>query len=336
MARVSKKQLKSYFETGDIPTQSEFADLIDSLALQDEVDELKNNQGGGGGTPGSSTSGTYKSEIENKELEMPEDVGGFDKGTKVSALEGKTYNEMFDDLLFPTIYPVFTPPSSSIAFKSYAALQEVGAIGPTQQNFTLGYNPGSITLNGVKQSDRGGAPKASDSFIYVNGDVENKSLPSKVSLGNTPFRYRAAYVSGPQPKDSKGNNYGSPLSAGYVDSNTITLNGTYPWYASTSGSTKDMPVIKQALISWNNSVGSMSTGRFKLLPSGTLPQVFKLPRKITALQMLNTISNSMETISLGDYKETTETVTIGGNKVTYYVYTYVGSTRGEVTLLAKF
>lgn len=336
MARVSKNKLKSYFETGDTPTQAEFEDLIDSLALQEEVDELKKNMGEDGGegdNPGISTSGIYVSEIDNKDLEMPEDVGGFDKGTKVSDIEGKTYNEIFDDLLFPTVNPTFINPSASLVFKNYASVQEVGAVGPTQSNFTVGYNPGSINLNGVKQSDRGGVIKLSESYIYVNGDTDNKTLPSKVTLGNTPFRYRAAYSSGPQPKDNKGNNYGDPLPAGVVDSGAITVNGTYPWYASTTGSSQAVPVVKQPLISWSNS---MSTGRFKLLPSGTLPQVFKIPRKISTLQMLNTISNSMETVDLTDYKETTENIIIGGIQVTYYVYTYIGSLRGEVTLLVKF
>jgi hypothetical protein len=37
-----------------------------------------------------------------------------------------------------------------------------------------------------------------------------------------------------------------------------------------------------------------------------------------------------------DYTESTETINIGGTDRTYYVYTYSGSTRGSVTLLAKF
>ncbi len=37
MATQNRTTLKSYFETGDKPTQSQFADLIDSMALVDEV-----------------------------------------------------------------------------------------------------------------------------------------------------------------------------------------------------------------------------------------------------------------------------------------------------------
>ena len=191
-------------------------------------------------------------------------------------------------------------------------------------------------MNGVKQNDRGGALDAENSIIFVNGTESNTTLPPKVTLGNTTYTYKAAYQQGPQPKDNKGNNYSTPLPAGSVKSGDVIVNGTYPWYASTSTASSQTPTVKQALIAWNASAGAMSTPRFELQPSGTLPQVFKLPRKITQLQMLNTVSNQMENIGLSDYNETKETISIGGTEVEYFVYTYKGSTRGSVTLLAKF
>jgi hypothetical protein len=280
----------------------------------------------------------YESAIADKTLTTPNAVGGIAKGTKVSDLEGKTFAEMFDDLLFPTVNPEFTKPSASIAFKNYSSPQEVGATGPTSANFTTGYNAGEIKLNGVKQANRGGTHKTSASFIYVNGSVSNKTLPAKVTLGKTTFNYRAAYNQGPQPKNNKGGNYDSPLAAGTVDSGQITLNGTYPWYASTSAATSAKPVVKQSLVAWNTTAGNMSTGQFTVQPSGTLPQVFKLPRKLHTLQLKNALNNQMETVTdvSKDYTESTETINIGGTDVTYYVYTYSGSTRGSVTLLAKF
>lgn len=281
-------------------------------------------------------SAEYKSNIEDKTLAMPNAVGGFAKGTKVSDLEGNDYNQMFDDLLFPTVNPTFTAPSATIKFNNYSSTQEVGATGPTSSNFSTSYNAGQITLNGAKQANRGGSHDASKSFIYVNGTTTNTTLPSKVTLGSTTFKYRAAYAQGPQPKDNKGNDYSTPLAAGTVDSSAITLNGTYPWYASTSAATASSPVVKQSLVAWNTTAGNMSTGNFDLQPSGTLPQVFKLPRQLKTLQMKNTVSGNMDTIGTTDYNETTEVINIGGTDVTYYVYTYKGATRGSVTLLAKF
>jgi hypothetical protein len=66
-------------------------------------------------------SGKYMSNIEDKTLAMPNAVGGIAKGTKLEALEGKSYDAILDDLLFPTVNPTFTAPSASINFNGYAA-----------------------------------------------------------------------------------------------------------------------------------------------------------------------------------------------------------------------
>lgn len=282
-------------------------------------------------------SGEYASAIEDKTLAMPSAVGGIAKGTKLSDLEGKSYDAIFDDLLFPTVYPTYTAPSASIKLANYTATQEVGAVAPTSANFTTSFNAGAITLNGVKQNNRAGAQDTANSFIYVNGDTSNTTLPTTVAEGGTTYQYYAAYAEGAQPKDNKGNDYQSPLAAGSVNSSAVTVNGTYPWYASTSAATAENPVVKQSLIAWNATAGSMSTGSFALQPSGTIPQVFKFPRQIKSLQMLNTVSNQYETIGWSDsFTETTETISINGNDRTYYVYTYNGAARGSVTLKATF
>lgn len=284
--------------------------------------------------------GEYESNIEDKELAMPNAVGGIAKGTKISALEGKTYDEMFDDLLFPTVNPTFTAPSASIAFKNYSSTQEVGANGPTSANFTTSYSAGEIKLNGVKQANRGGGHDTANSFIYVGGDAANKTLPAKVTLGSTSFKYRAAYAAGPQPKNNKGGDYSSPLSAGTVDSSAVTLNGTYPWYASTVGVTASAPVAKQSLVAWNATAGAMYTGDagFTLEASGTVPQVIKVPnsRTITNMEMYDTGAEKWKAVSLSVWTTSTETISVNGTNVTYTVYTYTGDARGQVKLRVKF
>ena len=284
----------------------------------------------------SQASGEYASNIEDKTLTMPNAVGGIAKGTALSELEGKSYDAILDDLLFPTVNPTFTAPSATIKLSGYAATQEVGATAPTASDFTTSFSAGAITLNGVKQNDRAGALDADASFIYYGGSVDNTELPTAVALGDTSYQYHAEYAEGPQPKDNKGNDYDSPLAAGSVNSSTVKVNGTFPWFASTADASEDSPVVKQSLVAWNATAGAMSTGNFELQPSGTLPQVFKLPRQLKTLQMLNTVSNAMETIGTTDYTESAETIEINGNEREYYVYTYNGSTRGSVTLLAKF
>lgn len=278
--------------------------------------------------------GTYTSEIEDTELEMPSAVGGISKGTTVGDLNGKTINQMFDDLLFPTVNPTYVAPSASISFTGYSTLQKVGSTGPIEDNFTTGYNAGAINVNGVKQADRGGALKEGESFIYVNGDAGNKTLPATLALGNTTFKYRASYEAGPQPKDNKGNNYGSPLAAGTVDSSAITVNGTHPYYASTATAGQ---LTEQPLLSWNAASGQMTTPRFVLQPhSAAAKQMMKFPRKLTQLQMLNTVSNQMEVVSFSDWDESSASESTNSVETIYYTYTYSGSDRGSVTLIAKF
>lgn len=286
------------------------------------------------------STGEYESNIEDKTLAMPNAVGGIAKGTTISALEGKTYDEMFDDLLFPTVNPTFTAPSASIAWKNYSSTQEVGANGPTSANFTTGYSAGQITLNGTKQANRGGAQDTANSFIYVGSDAENKTLPEKVTLGSTSFKYRAAYAQGPQPKNNKGGDYSTPLAAGYVDSSAISVNGTYPWFASTVGVTADAPVAKQALVAWNATAGAMYTGDagFTLEASGTVPQVIKVPnsRTISNMEMYDTGAEKWKAVSLSVWATSTETIAINGTNVTYTVYTYNSDARGQVKLRIKF
>lgn len=278
----------------------------------------------------------YVSAIADKELTTPNAVGGIAKGTKVSDLEGKTFAEMFDDLLFPTVNPTFTAPSASIAWKNYATTQEVGSAGPTSANFTTGYNAGAINLNGVKQANRGGSHNTASSFIYVNGSTSNKTLPSTVTLGSTTFKYRAAFNEGPQPKNNKGGNYSTPLAAGTVDSSQISVNGTYPWYATTATAGT---LTKQALVSWNSTAGNMSTGSngFEVQPhTVAAPQMFKIPRQVSSIQIYNSFAGKWENDKVSNWKETTSSETINGNTRTYYTYTYNGDARGAVKLIVKF
>lgn len=255
----------------------------------------------------------YQSSIEDKELTMPNAVGGLSAGTKVSDLEGKTYSEIFDEVLFPTIHPTFVAPSATIKL-NVASVQEVGSVAPTASDFTTSFNRGAINLGGVKQADRAGALTSGEVFCV------GSSMPSLVPLGDTQYKYRANYAQGAQPKDNKGNDYGTPLPSGSVESGAVTLNGTYPWYIRS---------VKQSLVAWSEN---MSTGNFTLEATGVAQQVFKLPKALKELQMLNTISGKMEVIGTSDWDVTNESM----NGITYYVYSYNGDARGEVTLLAKF
>lgn len=161
-------------------------------------------------------SGSYESSLDPT-VATVEKLGGIAAGTTVAQLTGKSYDEIFDTLIFPTVNPTFTAPSASISLKSYQNVQEIGANAPTTANFNVSFNAGAITLAGKKQNNRAGAQDMEASkILYGSSKVE--SLPEKVVAGAMDYYYRAAYAEGPQPKDSKGNNYQTPLAAGSVDS----------------------------------------------------------------------------------------------------------------------
>lgn len=331
-----------YFATDKKVIKMNGVDYVGPLADSDAVKSVALNADGSkfvitylGGTTSEIelAKSEYESNIDDKTLAMPNAVGGIAKGTKVSQLEGKTFNEIFDDLLFPTVNPTYTAPSASIAFKNYSNTQEVGSAGPTVDNFTVGYNAGAINLNGVKQANRGGAHDSANSFIYV-GNASNITLPTTVSVGTTTFKYRAAFGEGPQPKDNKGNDYSSPLASGTVDSGALSLNGTFPWFATTVTAGT---LTKQSLVAWNTTAGNMSSGEFTVQPhTASSPQMFKLPRKAASLQMYNTVAKAFETVALSDWTETSASESINGVSQTYYTYSYKGDARGSVKLIVKF
>lgn len=189
-----------------------------------------------------SASSSYESSLDPT-VSTVEKLGGIDAGTTVAQLTGKSYDEIFDTLIFPTVNPTFTAPSASISLKSYSATQEIGAAAPTAAaNFNVSFNPGAINLAGKKQNNRAGAQDTEASkVLYSSSKVE--ALPEKVIAGAMDYYYRAAYAAGPQPKDSKGNNYQTPLAAGTVDSGKVTVTGYRPAYSglvSTDNITEDV------------------------------------------------------------------------------------------------
>ena len=60
-------------------------------------------------------------------LEMDEDVGGLTTGTRVDELTGKTFVQLFDDLLFPTVLPTYTIPTIALNGLPSSQTLEVGS-----------------------------------------------------------------------------------------------------------------------------------------------------------------------------------------------------------------
>ena len=244
-------------------------------------------------------------------------LGGIPAGTTVAQLKNKTFSQLFDELIFPTVNPTFEAPTAFLSLTKISTIQEVGTTGasvPVAASFNKVYNPGAIKIAGVKKQNRGGYLKPNESFIYINNDPNRKEFPTEIPEGGINYRYRAAYAQGPQPLDSKGNNYQTPLPAGTVNSLHITIDGVYPYF--TNGYNNEV-FAKLALTTSN----TLSAVKFKA--EGPNKHTFKIPVKytLTKVELLNTLSGKYENYGIDKFTKTTENIEVQGKQVSYAVYT---------------
>lgn len=247
-------------------------------------------------------------------------LGGIPAGTTVAELKNKTFSQLFDELIFPTVNPTFEAPTASLSLKSTSTtpiIQEVGTTGasvPIATSFNTVYNPGAIKIAGVMKQIRGGFLRPDESFIYINNTPTNKTFPTEIPEGSITYKYRAAYFEGPQPLDSKGNKYQTPLPAGTVDSAAVTINGVYPYFTNKDN---NEDFAKLALTTSN----TLSAVKFKA--EGPNKHTFKIPAKysLTKVELLNTLSGKYENYGINKFTKTTENIKVQGKQVNYAVYT---------------
>lgn len=280
-------------------------------------------------------------------LVVPQTIGGINKGTKVSDLEGSTISQMFDNLLFPEVQPTIQDPSATIHFKdtfSSNGVYEVGTTAPIAANFNTSFNRGTCTVVGQANKNRAGNLDSGNSFIYYGGDTSTKTLPAKVTLGTMQYNYHAAYAQGDTLVTSKGNKASvtpNPLPAGSVNSSNLTIFGTYPYYcngqsaSSSSGDsnfpTSATPDTKLPLYKWTDTlVGAKFASE---AATGTRMQfMYSNRKKVTLVEFYNSISGKWETFDTSNYnaKSGIKTYSVQGTNETYNILTTTGPLSGSV------
>lgn len=280
-------------------------------------------------------------------LVVPQTIGGINKGTKVSDLEGSTISQMFDNLLFPEVQPTIQAPSATIQFKdtfSSNGVYEVGATAPIAANFNTSFNRGTCTVVGQANKNRAGNLDSGNSFIYYGGNTSTKTLPAKVTLGTMQYNYHAAYAQGDTLVTSKGNKASvtpNPLPAGSVNSSNLTIFGTYPYYcngqsASSSSGDSNFPAsatpnTKLPLYKWTDTlVGAKFASE---AATGTRMQfMYSNRKKVTKVEFYNSISGKWETFDISNYNANsgTKTYSIQGTNETYNILTTTGPLSGSV------
>ena len=148
-------------------------------------------------------------------------------------------------------------------------------------------------------------------ILYSSSKVE--SLPEKVVAGAMDYYYRAAYAEGPQPKDSKGNNYQTPLTAGSVDSGKTTVTG---YRAAYSGLVSTNAITEEVIKGMTKTVSAKKT----IKVSGPISEqyiCFAAPAGWTVSNIKD--SNNFDVTS--SYATSTVSVTgLDGQAVNYTVY----------------
>ena len=158
-------------------------------------------------------------------------VGGIAAQQVIPA--GTDLQQFVQDLLTKVFNPTINPPSFSLSYP--AAIREIGSSAPI--TLTFNFDRGGIvgnTVSGIWQPGAVQGFRAGASSSYTIDGVtqpSNTLLVSPVLLpGGNPFNGTVTYGVGIQPKDSKGNDYLTPLAGGTSPTQSTTVQGIYPYF----------------------------------------------------------------------------------------------------------
>ena len=241
----------------------------------------------------STTPGTYEW-VESATMTVPsgaiseaitvsKDVGGIVAGTTYPI--GTTYDELWEELLCPTLYPTLTAPSATIAATGDKLLEKGSSLSTTM---TVTFDRGSITPAYGTNGYRSGAA----SSYSLNSGTAQVSNVFAVTVTESTTSYQASvnYGAGEQPKDSAGGDYSEALPAGNVATNIINYEFVDALWANTA---TIGAIAKLDLVSADAGIKVFQ------FPAATIiyPEVFDVPATwtVTAVEVLNTLSNQWET-----------------------------------------
>tara|TARA_B110000902_G_scaffold251436_1_gene311707 strand:+ start:1483 stop:2829 length:1347 start_codon:yes stop_codon:yes gene_type:complete len=267
----------------------------------------------------------------------------FDTISSGTTFSAKTFTEMMNLMLYPTLFPSLSNPSSGLTLTTTpniaGTLREIGtvydAISTTINLFST-FNRGSINPAYGTNGFRSGLPNA---YNYTGpGSVpspqpststsNNTSTSATYTIiqGNQSWQSSVSYDQGQQPLDSIGDNFSSALPAGTTNNNTKNLTGVYPVFATTSNIstlTKQGLQFMSLLVEVSMVTEAGSTDKQTV----EIPNAFNT---ITGLQQFNTLSNVWDNIQLSSFTlNSSITRTIQGiSGIPYNRYTHNGAIIG--------
>lgn len=261
-----------------------------------------------------------------------------------SKLENLTLQEFAERLLTKEINPVITQPSASIAISGLAAgLQEIGTT--TDITFTSTFNRGKVAKGwGDKATMNAYYSGLPTSYTYDGFDLSTDAKAStaltdtatasgyEVKAGAQTCKVTVAFSAGDyQPVTNYGNNYSTKCAAGSKVSNTITITGVYPVFATTTNITT---ATKQALV--NEPANASSYVTINMVAEEGGKQFFELPGTWADLTGVadsgGTFLNGNKANSILQWTKTEVEETVQGKTVAYKRYTHNAANAGKRTL----
>jgi|TARA_B110000914_G_scaffold225889_2_gene248078 hypothetical protein len=292
----------------------------------------------------------YTSNLANS-IAMTEDVGGMPSGTAVSDLtDVKTYDQLFDTILFPTSYPTAGQPSTSLT-DNVSSLQTIGATIDMILNTTA--NLGNISLNGVSQGQYAGNVTAAsingESGPYTLGvGPQGNAIDNQpnnnfvVQIGSNSWTLTTTFDNGPMPLDSTGADYPSLQYSSGTKTNNSSFEGVYPYFLGNGGNAFDQAGLRSF------STGTSVTSTNSIIQAdqtyaevnGSLHHRISISNAHIAgrtieVWVFNTASNAYAEAT-ANWVTSAETRTIETQPVQYTTLTKSGSSGGSNLYRIKF
>ena len=160
-------------------------------------------------------------------------VGGVTSGTFYE--EGTPLEKILRYMLNPGAYPTLTPPSAVLTATGDKLLEKGSTLDTV---FTLTFNRGRINPAYGTSGYRSGV---ATSYTFDGETKATNTFSRTITEDKLVYQGSVAYEAGEQPKDSKGNNYSTPLPAGSVNSSRVEYEFVDAWW----GNGNDPDVIEK-------------------------------------------------------------------------------------------
>lgn len=278
-------------------------------------------------------------------------IGAFSAGNTLTA--GSNLTTILKALLQKIYYPNITQPSGSVSASAVYTGTFSGATGTTVEigtntrvllsgSFTQGQILGKNNASGIWES--GTEQNKTDGGLqhYIlnginTGAVSTNTLSNVAIVSSNSWTGSMYYKSGPQPTDSTGANYLSPLAAGNTATYTGSISGVRAFFYGTSSSINTAPTTSNDIRNnYNGRLnGANGTSQSVSIPSGTTIVVFAYPATLRNLTSVTDPTGvAINSDAFGQYsspgvQSSTSPYTFGVNgasnyvSVNYKVYVYI-------------